>query len=322
MPVVGTDTVTAISHRYVFPYVVDQIYASNPIYFRLNASNRIVVQGGYQIEQPLLYKKASGQGWYSGYDVLDATPDDTVKNGLWNWKQAAKLVTVDGLTLIKTDHPQAIANFIKLKFVEAQHWIEDFLGAGLFLIGNEGPKVLDGLRGAVDDGTTLGTYAGVDRTVDTWWKAKIDTTTVTMTLLKLRSLFGSATEGSRHPTIIVSKQANYDRYWNLVQPAQRFPVEPTGVDEQLAKAGFTNLLFDGVPWVVDSHAVNDSHIFMLNETYIQLIVAARTNGNRGFLLGDFQEPTNQDAMTAKVLWAGNLVVQNAARQGKFTALTA
>lgn len=327
MPAIGTDTVTSVSRQFVFPYVVDQIYKSNPVFFRLGQSNRIVVQGGTQIEQPLMYKKRTTGGPYTGYDLIDTTPEDTVKNGLWNWKQYAVTVTVDGLTLIKTDHPDAIANFIKLKFVEAQHWLEDLLGTGLWSDGVTNTKAIDGLQGAVDEGTVNNTYAGITRSTDTWWKAQLDTATTILTLLAMRKLMGKCTEGSRHPTLIVSQQDNYDRFWNLIVGAgssslQRFPQEPTGYDEQLAKAGFTNLLFDGVPFLVDSHVNDAEHLYFLNETYMQLIVAARTNGENGFLMGDFQEPTNQDAMTAKVLWAGNLVVQNSARQGKFDDLTA
>jgi hypothetical protein len=39
-------------------------------------------------------------------------------------------------------------------------------------------------------------------------------------------------------------------------------------------------------------------------------------------LQDFQTPVDQDAMTALLLWAGNLVCGNVQRQGKFTAIAA
>jgi hypothetical protein len=131
-------------------------------------------------------------------------------------------------------------------------------------------------------------------------------------------MFGSASEGGRHPTIIVSQQAGYDRYWNLGIGSQVQDIGPAGRDEQLFAAGFSNMIFNGVPWVVDSHVHNSSTVYMLNEDYIQLVVSPRAD----FYLEDFQTPVNQDAMVAKLLWLGELVVQNSARQGKFTALAA
>jgi hypothetical protein len=72
-----------------------------------------------------------------------------------------------------------------------------------------------------------------------------------------------------------------------------------------------------VPFVVDSH-VPANHIFFLNEDYIYLFVNPRADFN----MKEFREPVNQDAMTSLILWAGNVVLSNCARQGKMTALTA
>jgi hypothetical protein len=321
MAAIGTNVVTSIARRYILPQITDNIYKSNLIFFRLTRANKKLVQGGTQIEAPLMYAKMAAGGWYTGLDLLDTTPTDAVKNGVWDWKQAYVPVTVDGLTLIKTDQPIAIANFIKQYFAQAQMELADILGDGLFSDGTTNTKKLDGFKGAVDDTTVLASYAGITRSTDTWWKSQVDTTAYTggsgITLSKLQAKFGAGSEGGRHPTIQVSTQGVYDIYWNLNTSGQRFPSEPAGHDEQLAQAGFTNLLFNGVPWVVDSH-VPANHLFMLNEDYLSFCVSPRAD----FYVEDFQIPVNQDAMVAKLLWAGNLVLTNAARQVKFTNIQA
>jgi len=76
-----------------------------------------------------------------------------------------------------------------------------------------------------------------------------------------------------------------------------------------------------VPYVVDSHVGTTAGTggpYFLNEDYFELIVSEKAN----FKLQDFQTPVNQDAMTALLLWAGNLTAGNISRQGRFTALTA
>jgi hypothetical protein len=59
-------------------------------------------------------------------------------------------------------------------------------------------------------------------------------------------------------------------------------------------------------------------MYFLDEDYIWLAVSPRAD----FLMEDFQTPITQDAMVAKLFWAGNLVFNNCRTQGKLTALTA
>jgi hypothetical protein len=317
---IGTDTVTSVARRYILPEVVDNVYNSNVITFRLNSANKRLIQGGTQIEVPLMYARFAAGGPYRGYDLLNVAPSDTVKNGAWDWKQHYVPVTVDGLTLIKTDSADAIVNFINMYFAQAEMEMAENIGVGLFSNPATNPKDIDGFQAAIDDGTVAATYAGLDRTANAFHASQVDSATAALTLTSLQSMFGNASEGGRHPTIIVSRQEQYNRFWALNVVNQDFPATmPTGSDEQLAAAGFTNQLFNGVPWVVDSHVQNgpngaNSAILFLNEDYIFLAVSPRAD----FYLEDFQTPVNQDAMVAKMLWAGNLVVTNVQRQGKMT----
>jgi hypothetical protein len=317
---IGTNTVTALSRRLILPRIVDNVYNSNVLFYRWYHANKFVQQGGTQIEQPLMYSRMAAGGSYQGYQLLNVTPSDTIQNAAFPWSQYYTPVTIDGLTLLRADSPLAIADFVATQFKQAEMDMSDNLGAGLWSDGANANDII-GLRQAVDNGTISASYGGIAHSGNTWWNAQIDSTTTTMTLLSLQSLFGSCTSGGRSPTIIFSTQANYNRYWNLNLSPQQFPVQPGGKDMQLAQAGFENLLFNGVPWLVDSHiptSGTEGNIFFLNEDYAQIITAARAD----FHLQDFQTPVNQDAMTALLIWAGQLVISNIQRQGKFTAIAA
>lgn len=313
---IGTNVVNSIARRYIVPEITDNIYASNPLFFRLNQAHKISVRGGYQIEAPLLYSRFTAGGAYSGLDLLDVSPADTIRNAAWDWKQYYVPVTVDGLTLIKTDSPEAIADFIKQYFAQAEMELSEFLGDGVWSNGVTNVKKIDGIQGAVDDGTVLTTYGGLSRSTYTWWRSSVDTSTTQLTLTALQTQFGNQTYGGRHPTLIVTTQANYNRYWVLNQANVSLNIQPTAVDEQLANAGFTNVLFNGVPFLVDSHAPANS-VYLLNEDFINLAVSPRGD----FYMEDFQTAINQDAMVAKLFWAGNLFFTNCKTQGKFTAIT-
>jgi hypothetical protein len=318
---IGTNTVTAIARQYIVPRIVDQVYGSNVLFARWNKMNKIVIKGGTQIEFPLMYTKMAAGGWYSGYQLLNVQPTDSIQNGALAWKQAYSAVTVDGLTLLRTDGADSIVDYIATQFKQSEMDLFDTLGTGLFGDGLALPLQIDGLAEIIDGaGTVEATYATISKSSNTWWQSQLDSSTTTMSLVALNNMFMNCTSGGRSPTIIVSNNTNYSRYWNLNLAPQQFPVQPGGKDVQLAQAGFENLLFNGVPWVTDSHVGTTAALggpIFLNEDYFELIVSEMAN----FKLQDFQTPVNQDAMTALLLWAGNVVCGNLARQGRFTALT-
>lgn len=320
---IGTGLVTSISRRYIMPDVVDFVYRSNVVTFRLLAQNKKMVQGGTQIEVPAMYQGFTNGGPYQGYDLLDMSPNDTVKNLAFDWKQQYVPVAVDRLTLIKLNSPEAVANGLGLMFAQAQMEMVDNIGTGVWSDAVTLPKQIDGLKGAVDAGSVTTTYGGLTRASNTWLNSSVDSTSTTLTGPMLQSLFSNATEGGRAPTLIASRAMQYNRLHNLTAPSQTHPVMASGHDEQLASAGFTNVLYNNTPWVIDSHVpdganASNSDIYFLNEDYIQLVVSPMAD----FYLEDFQVPINQDAMAAKILWAGNLVVMNTQRQAKATAIVA
>lgn len=325
---IGTNTVTAIARRYILPQITDQIYASNVLLYRLMKGNKRIVQGGTQIEIPLMYARFNTGGPYSGYQPFNTTPSDTIKNGAFDWKQQYVTWSVDGLTMLRVDSPEAIANFLALQSQQAIMEMAENLAVGLFGdgIGTLTSAIdLDGLGGLVGSGTTIGnpTYAGITRTANTWWNSSVQgiAATSTMSLTNLQTAFSAAQRGGHHPTIMVSGQDQYNRYWALnaagSNPSVQYVRQPQGHDALLASAGFTNLLFNNIPWVSDSHVTagivdaNNTRVYMLNENFLNWVVSPRAD----FHIKPFQEPVNQDAMVSSVLWAGNLVCTNSDQQG-------
>lgn len=313
---VGTNMLNSLSRRFLIPQVVDNVYGNVLMFYRLNSMNKKRIQGGTQIEIPLNYAAFSNGGEYQGFEVLDISPQDTVKNAAWDWKQYYTAVSVDTLTLIKADSPEAIVNFLTYYFENAQTDLINKLGTDVWHNGSN-TKKLDGLTGAVDDAGVLATYGGLSRSANSWWNAQDDSSTTALTLTSMRSAISSATSGGRTTTIIVGTKANYNRFWKIGNDNQTFFTDTAGGrDQNLLQAGFNNLLFDGIPFCVDDN-VPANHIFYLNEDFIYLYVANRSD----FTMKEFREPVNQDAMTSLITWAGNIVVTNCALQAKQSALT-
>jgi hypothetical protein len=252
-------------------------------------------------------------------------PFDVIRNAVWDWKQYAATVTVDGLTMIKTDSPEAIANLISTNFDITRMEFEQVLGADLYAGSSSNSKKLDGLADAIN---LTSTYGGISHT-NTYWQPKTNGSTAlaSLDIDSMMTLFGNLTIGREHPTLIVGRQAVYNKYAGLVYGTAGanydITVPAAGSDEILAQAGFTNLLFNNVPLVVDSQVDNSTNgagapgkLYFLNENHLSLVVSPRAD----MALEEFQTPVNQDAMVAKILFAGNVCAWNPRLQGAFTAL--
>jgi hypothetical protein len=320
--IIGTDVVSSISRRHVVPTIVDQVYARNALFFRLNSANKKRIAGGTHVEVPNMYAELAAGGPYQGYDLLDVSPSDTVKNMGFDIKQHYVPVTVDGLTLAKCNTDLAVVNLLKMLWEQAAMQMADNLGDGVWSDGTN-TKDIVGLKAAVDDGGVASTYAGLTRSSNTWLNCTDDSSTATLTLATLQTLFGNCASGGHTPTSIWSRQEQYNRFIALNVANQRFPTGTAGADQQLLSAGFTNALFNNVPWIIDDKCfdgpnTSNSAIVMLNEDYIELAIFADTD----FYMVDFQRPINQDAMTGRLVWYGELMCLAPQTMGKLTNISA
>jgi hypothetical protein len=316
---IGTDTLTSVTRRYILRDIPDNVYTRNLLTFRLIKANKRSIQGGSQIEQPLLYKDLDYGGSYSGAQVLAMGPSETIKSAAWDWKQYYVPLVFDGLTLLKNDSPESIANLLRTYVEIGEMSMANLLGDGIWSDGVTDPDGIDGLEAAVDDGTVAATYGGLLRSANTWWTAQRDASTAALTLAALQSLFGNCTLGGHSPSLIVSRQEQYNRFLALLTQNVRYPMAPTGHDEILASAGFTNALFNNVPWVIDDKVFDgpsssNSAIVMLNEDFIKL----GTHNKADFFMTPWVQPDNQDVISARLHWAGNLLFSHLQSQGLMT----
>jgi hypothetical protein len=273
----------------------------------------IKYRGGEQIKFPIVYATGRG-GSYSGYDTFDVRPKDQITAGILSWKFYEEPIVYSGEEMVKNSGKDAILDLIDAKKQIAELNILNNLGTGLFSDGTgNSSKDLTGARAFL---STSSTYAGIAVADFSNWVAQIDSTTNTLTLNALQKQYGAQTVGNDKPTLIISNQSCYDKYWSLLLPHQRFN------DIKLASAGFDSILFNSVPWVVDSHSPGtgygtaDNYIIFLNEKYVSMYIQQEQN----FKLDPFQKPVNQNVYVGHILYAGNVVCTNRRMQGCFTVI--
>lgn len=268
---------------------------------------------GRTILQSVIYDTVgSNCDWWDGdADTLTIATTSEITAFAFDWKYLYAALTIPRSDELKNAGEEAVFDLIAAKIQIAEMSLKRKLGIGLFSDGSTTPKSIIGLDGTIGDQTYgLTTYGGVARATYSWARSQLDATTTTLALQPMQSMYGLCTIGSEKPTLIVGRQVMFNRFWNRLQAQQRFE------DKDTVSAGFTTLMFNGTPFVVDPNSTANT-LYYLNEKYLYLVYHQDEN----FRFEDFAKPVDKGRSTAKIFWAGALVCSNPRMQGRFTALT-
>lgn len=300
------DQISAVSRRYFLPKLADNIFVGTPELQRAKEKSTKMVDGGTKIVAPLEYAEGNFQ-WYSGAETLGTTDVDQFTAAEYDWKQCAAPIVISRLDELKNMGDAQVVDFVKSKFKSAEKTMRQNLSEGFFNAGSDA-KAIVGLRAIIATSNTIG---NISQSTNSWWQGKVDSSTTTLGLAALESLYETCSEDSERPSVAYTTKALFAKYWSLLQPQQRF------VDEKSAKAGFDSLYFNGLPVLACSNAP-DNHWFFVNENYIHLFVHREEN----MTMDDLERPRNQNVKICHVFWAGAMGSTNNRYHGKFSALTA
>lgn len=300
------DQITAITQKRYIPKLVDNIFDSDPLLQRAKSKGWYTsTNGGTSIVVPLMYAQIAAAGSYAPTAQLDTSDNDTFTSAEYQWKYYYANITVSGADEHKNSGDAAILDFVKNKMMAAEMTLKDRIGDGLYGAGTTATDI-GGLRLIIDAANTVG---GIDQSSYSWWQSQEDSSTTTLSIAALQSMYNTLSINGKPPSIIMATRTNYNRLYALLQPQQRF------VDTETAKAGFTSLMFNGTPFI-PGPKVPSNHVFMLNEEFLSLFY----HPERNFNFDPFVKSTTQDVKSGKIFWMGNLGTSNARMHGKFTAL--
>jgi hypothetical protein len=300
------DQITAITEKKFLPKAVDNIFKSIPLMQRLQKKMQ-KLDGGTSVLQPLNYAQASSGGWYSGADTLNNTDNDIITSAEFQWAQIYQSISISRRDELKNSGDAQKLNFVKTKMQVAEKSIRDTVATGCYNSGTDS-KAIVGARTFI---STSNTYGGISQSTYSWWQSNVDSTTTTLSISALQSQWSNASLNGDSPSVILSTSANYDRYYALLQPQQRF------MDSETAKAGFTSLMFNGVPYIMDSKCPT-GYVLLLNEEYLDLYVHKDEN----FRLEPFASPINQNVKVAHIFAMLCLASSNNRMHAGLTAITA
>lgn len=307
--------------------LADNVTNNNALLRRVKAKGNVrPFGGGNVILEEIMYTDSTtiNVDSYSGFEVLNISPNSPVSAAQFNIAQYAGAVTMSGLEMLQNSSKEAIIDLMegRIKITESQ--LMNRIDYDLYQdgTGNSG-KNLTGLAAAVAD-TPTGTYGGISRSSFTFWKnqtysgltdggAAVSAANIQqyMTALGLKCV-----RGNDMPDLWIADNTYYGFYVNSLQAIQRITSDD---GSGAAGAGFPSLKFFGGGMNADvvlgggiSGAISASqttsgatsaHMWALNTNYIFF----RPHRDRNFVpIGGERQAVNQDAIVKLIGWAGNL----------------
>ena len=293
--------------------LADNIFTRIPLFMWLKQKARLSEDGGATIVVPLMYGKNTTAKSYSGYGILDTTPQDGLTAAQYTWAQYSVSITISGREeRIQNAGEKAILKLLASKTEQAEMSLRDKLDIDLWASATTGTNIL-ALPTIVDTTTTI---ADVSKSANSWWQAQVNASGsfaaqgLSDMELTYNEVMNQSMDNSG-PDFLCGTQAVYEFYNNKLQPQQRY------TDNKYGDAGFENLRFKGATMTFDGNVPSQA-LFFLRSDNLKLVSNSATN----FITTPFIKPENQDARVAQILWAGNIVSDNNRKLGKMTGITA
>jgi len=300
--------------------LADNLTQNNAILQRLQQKGNInPFSGGNVILQEIMYNDTStnNANSYSGYEVVNISPDSPISAAQYSITQYASSVTMSGLEMLQNSSKEAIIDLLDGRMQVSEARLLNKISGDLYLDGTgNGGKNITGLGAAIPDVATSGVYGGIDRANWTFWRPTV-TSGTTVTALNILGLMTSTAiqlvRGTDKADLIIADNNFYSLYVQALQAIQRITSEESGA------AGFASLKFYGGGTSADvvlgggvGGQATSNHMFFLNTDYMFF----RPHKDRNFVpIGGERQAINQDAVVKLIGFAGNLTCSNQQLQG-------
>jgi hypothetical protein len=294
---------------------------NNAILQRLNSKGNVrPFSGGNVILEEIFYDDTAtnNANSYSGYEVLNISPDSPISAAQYKIAQYAASVTMSGLEMLQNSSKEAIIDLIDGRMQVSEARLLNRISGDLYGDGTgNGGKNIDGLAAAIAVSPTTGTYGGINRANFTFWRNQITTGATSSTMLaKMTEAAIKQIRGTDKADLYIAGNNLYQFFVNALQAIQRITTEESGA------AGFASLKFYGGGTSADvvlgggiGAQENTNYMYLLNTNYIFF----RPHKERNFVpIGGERQAINQDAIVKLYGFAGNMTTSNAQLQGLLT----
>jgi len=296
-----------------------QAFKRSPFWKWMHEGKRIRrITSGERIKLPLVYAGSGNFRRYTGLEPLNVTGYDGITNVFFDWKQAGAAAVISGLDSRNNQGENQVRDLWKTKIQQAESEMGDNLATDAYSDGTaDGSRQITGLLAMIATTITSGTYAAIDTAVNTKWRNQVSASVgaaATNLLPALRTVYNDCTEVSSvegEPDALVTTQTVAEVLEALTLPAVRYV---GGAEADLStKPKYRNakILWEAKCQSGVMYVLNSNHLFMF----------VHRDADMNMLPAGKQQPINQDAFVAPIIWQGNMACNLRAALGKLTGLT-
>lgn len=336
----GINIVTT-TNQYLAPAWVDQVLRDNFFFGEILGNTETF--NGSQMLFPIKYQKGVASVAFNGFDQLPTSQQPVSVNMTFYPTFVATNVALSGSDLSVNKTPLAKLNLMKVMMKSRAQDGADDIGNFFQSDGTSyGGKAPAGLANIVDDGTTAANYGGLSRATYTGLNATNTASGGTVSLLKIRQLHNSITDGRVAPTFAMTDYTTWAYIEQLLQPFQR----NTYSDFQNMDAG-TGYQAKGIVWngltIYKDKKVTTGILYLLNTDYLKfyglnwwegsavsladkeikgnIYAYNPANATKAFTWTGWIKAYNQGAVNGFMIMGGQLICTDPFRNGKLTGIT-
>lgn len=294
--------------------VADNVSKHNALWRRLKTGGKIKkLSGGYEIVRPLEYAENSTYQRYSGYDSLNIAASDVLTAARYDWVQAAVHVTASGRELRMNSGKEQLIDLAASRTKNALRTAANNMSLDIYSTGSSSNQM--GGIGAIVTADGTGTVGGISSSTYSWWANQYQEMSGTGTYADIKNdmikLWLNCVRGNDKPDLIVMTNDLWAAYWNALTQLQRYNDNVSD-----ATAGFDSVKFQTADVIHDLETTNftatGETAYFINSNYLEVVVHRDAN----WTTLDEKMSVNQDATVIPIIWQGQLVCSNRARQGR------
>ncbi len=315
-PVQLSNTVNAISQKFIVPVLGDNVFKPSPVFWALTREGKRF--GAGELIFPEIYQEELPGGAYFGDQLLDTSVVDSVQPANQQWKPYRQPVVIPITDIILNRGGSNNLDIIRAKFQTASGSFLQKLSRALWHTSPQNTSLdVDDLNSWVV--STTNTIAGINRSssANAWWLAAtaVPGGSAALTSAIAEPGYQSVTWGYDEPDLFVMNRASYAAFKNNFVSNIRFGQGMQ--DDEALQVGFRNhFLFNNAVTVADYFATANQAL-LLNSKYIFPVFHEADYFN----VDPFLKPSNQRVLVSCMYLTWNLSCISPRMNVPFTSIT-
>ena len=335
--------------------LADNITKGNKFVSFLKEKGRFKKQsGGERVQVPLMHAQNGTADIFSGYGVLDTTPQDGITSAFYPWSQLSVSIAISGLEKKQNKGEAKILDLLQSKTMQAEVSLKELLNNCLVagrITTTAGSDQIRNRIGRLDSGATgpnpLGHLIDITNsrsvvvgningsTYDFWRNKARSSTATTFVGFKneLNRTYDDCSKGTGGvPDLLLGDQVAWETYWLALEQREQYvisekrTVDILGGSDALKFRGSTFFWDEVVPDPETPYNPVDAtgtagvqHGGSATASTIYLLNSESfdfiVESDTDFDTTPFLRPENQDASVAQIMWMGQIGLNNRRKDG-------